>query len=261
MNKIQNNIKKIKLIIENSDIFWKKIEEHNIDEDKINFLKDCINLEVQDKVDLCDIFYLDKYQFQPQFRKGYNFYDYSQKLTIDDLKKLKKMKFKNFEINYFNYDLNGIKNNVVVKKGTKLNIKNYYESLQKKKIIISKKDNYIFFKYYPKYDSFTEIDFYDLVEKIKMFWKKYNIWVNSINYYSLRKNNYFYDPDMFYTKVNIVNAFNLNIKNNEFEFYYKKYKLRNKTIVYKIKYFLDKNAINFLYNSYHILETLARTFK
>jgi hypothetical protein len=257
-SQIQNNIKKIKLIPDNKEEFLKNIKLLSIDDKYKKFIIDAVNLKVIDGVDDRDIFYIDK-------PYKYNFYNYSQKLTIKDKLNIKKLGFNNKEINYSNYDFNYYKNDVAIKKGFKNHnsSENYYEYLLQNNLIIDydKKTNLIKYDYIPYTNeiNLNEDYFKTLINNIHIYWDQYELWTNNINLCSYR-NNSFNDPDMFFWKDTTEEIKEItNLENFISEYRY--YKLRPKTIIYKISQnTLPENIIKYLYYSYYILENLSKRF-
>ena len=94
-----------------------------------------------------------------------------------------------------------------------------------------------------------------------MYYK--GLWLNNFNNYSIRYDSflddfYVYDPDSFYVISHNKDLCGIKDINDFFEKFIK-YKLREKSIIYRLKNNdLDKEAANYIYYSYWLLENVAQ---
>jgi len=248
-----------------------KIIPDNIDK----YIEDVNNLDIQDKIKDFLIKYLDteigevndENNFYIDYPYKYNFYNYSKKQDTRFMIDAFKMGYKEKELNYLNYENNFINadGSEYLKLKNKVGYDEYYPYVCSKFESYTHLDNKLFVKRYIStklndliFDEKVQLKF---IEFIKELYHK-GLWLNDFNNYSIRYNPsceefYVYDPDTFYILAH--NKDLCGIKNEqEFISAYKKYKLREKSIILKLKDCLDKDSAEYIYYSYWFLENISQ---
>lgn len=259
---METRIKSVKLIPEDTEEFKKNIHSKKLDNKYKEFILGLLETKTCYVCDIMDNFYID-YPYK------WNFYNYTQKFKSQEKLVCHRMGWdiNCKETNYSNYDDILIKDGKYIKYKNKVGYHDYYNEIDRIFPWVEQAGNYLIVDY-------CDDDYIDPFDKsygkliIKYLKEMYDLglWANNINWYSIRlskaKNKIkTFDPELFFVikhnkRIQGIDSFESFIST------YYHYKLRNKSIHYKIKYNdLDENAIMYLYNSYWILEKMAQAVR
>ncbi len=256
---MKKNIKNIKIIPDNKEEYLRCIKLLDINDSMKNFFIESLNT-IETNVDTeMDDFYID-------FPYKYNLYNYTQKFNIKEKLKCIKLGYniKNKETNFSNYDDILLNNNNYIKLKNKKGYINYYNKIEKTFSWVKQKDDFLIVDYInDQYvENFSDEFLEDFYNSLKELYNK-GLWLNNFNWYSLRYDKIkrkikYFDPDIFYI-INDNDAL-MNIKSfDELLIKYITYKLKEKTIIYRLKYnTIDAKVAKYIYYSYLMLEKVSK---